>query len=206
MTAAVALGYGGTEGYGFHTLEGLQGHVERRAGGESGVSAVQLLSGAAAAEACSNGTVDADLLARALSRFDLTPEQEEQARRSVNDVFLVDYADGLRAAAVHFDEVISNFGAACRGPDQEMACQTWLQGDPHGHFIFLARQIESMLLSGQPPYPIERTLLTTGILDAAMHSRHDGGLRRETPELAVAYRPADAVPDTGVELPLGVTA
>jgi hypothetical protein len=206
MTGAVALGYGSTEGYGFHTLEGLQCHVERRAGGESGVSAVQALSGPAAAQACNNGIVDPDLLARALSRFDLTPEQEEQARRSVNDVFLVEYTDGLRAAAVHFDEVIGNFGAACRGPDQEMSCQTWLQGDPHGHFIFLNRQIESMLLSGVPPYPIERTLLTTGILDAAMHSRHDSGILRETPELAIGYQPADAVPDTGIELPIGVTA
>jgi len=45
-----------------------------------------------------------------------------------------------------------------------------------------------MVLTGVPPYPAERTLLTTGILDAAMTSRHRGHIRVETPHLDVAYR------------------
>ena len=36
-TAAVQIGYGPFEGYGFHALEGLQCMVERRKGGETGV-------------------------------------------------------------------------------------------------------------------------------------------------------------------------
>jgi len=42
---ALAVGYGGVDAYGFHTLETLQCMVERRAGGERGVASVQMLEG-----------------------------------------------------------------------------------------------------------------------------------------------------------------
>src|SRR5690606_30222779 len=112
------------------------------------------------------------------------------------------YADGLRAAVVNCDEVIANWGIAARGPRTEMQCQIWLQGYPHSHFVFLTRQIESLMLNRTAPYPVERTLLTTGMLDAAMRSRHDGGKLRATPELAISYQAVDRVPDTGVYAPL----
>ena len=48
-----------------------------------------------------------------------------------------------------------------------------------------------MIHNGQPAYPVERTLLTTGVLDSVMHSLADEGKRRETPELGVQYKPAD---------------
>jgi len=50
------------------------------------------------------------------------------------------------------------------------------------------------VLSGKPPYPAERTLLTTGILDALMSSRHGGNVRVETPHLDVAYRSYESLP------------
>src|SRR5690606_27211192 len=42
---AVQIGYGGLDAYGFHTLEAMQCMLERRAGGETGVAAVELLEG-----------------------------------------------------------------------------------------------------------------------------------------------------------------
>jgi hypothetical protein len=202
MDEIVVAGYGPTEIYGFHNLEGLQVFAERRRGGETGVSAVRAISGEEAVRAIEEGTVNADLIDRALGTLDIDDADRERAKQSAKDVFLVDYEDGLRAAVVNFDEVVANWGIAACGPQHEMACRVWLQGKPYGHFIFMVRQIESMLLNGTAPYPVERTLLTSGMLDAAMRSRHDGGERRPTPELAIAYQPVDRVPDTGISLPI----
>jgi hypothetical protein len=44
-----------------------------------------------------------------------------------------------------------------------------------------------MIGSGRAPYPIERTLLTSGMTLKAVESLHGGGVKLETPELAVAY-------------------
>ena len=47
LGAAIGIGHGGIESYGFHALETLQCMIERRIGGESGVVAVQCLEGEA---------------------------------------------------------------------------------------------------------------------------------------------------------------
>ena len=48
-----------------------------------------------------------------------------------------------------------------------------------------------MFHTGQPAYPVERTLLTTGILDRVMQSIYQGGITLKTPELDLCYQPAD---------------
>jgi hypothetical protein len=59
------------------------------------------------------------------------------------------------------------------------------------HFSFLCNHIETMFRSGQPSYPVERTLLVTGMLDALHDSRAAGGKRIETPHLSqLKYTPA----------------
>ncbi|WP_163541824.1 hypothetical protein [Occultella kanbiaonis] len=202
MTDAVGVCYGSTEAYGFHSLEGIQVFAERRAGGESGVRSVRTLTGAAAASALTDGTVDAELFERALATLQVDPRSAEEARRAPQAVFLIEYLDGLRAASVNCQDAVAGFATAARGPADEAAAQLWLQDGPeYGHFIFLVRQIESMMLARRTPYPVERTLLTTGILAAAMRSLR-GGARLDTPELAISYQPTAHVPDTGVQLPV----
>ena len=80
-------------------------------------------------------------------------------------------------------------------------CQFYLQQpDPFAHFAQLTRAIDSLVNTGHAPYPVERTLLTTGVLDAAMNSRHEKGKRLETPHLEIAYKPTEWAPAKG-EIP-----
>ena len=57
------------------------------------------------------------------------------------------------------------------------------------NFSHLGHVLELFFQRGKPLYPVERTLLVTGVLDAAMTSRFERGRRIETPHLDVAYAP-----------------
>ncbi len=195
LTEVLAVGYGGVEAYGFHALETLQCMAERRKGGETGVKAVQGLTGDAVWRAGATGRWSWDLLRAALSRADkgdLSALSEAEIRKRVTepDVFLVEYRDGVRGTVLMLPGLTEDFLFAGRvkGVERPLSTLFWLQpGKPFAHFGRLCQAIDGMFVSGKPAYPVERTLLTTGILDRAMHSRARTGARLETPELAISY-------------------
>ena len=208
LTDAVALGYGPLEGYGFHMLEGLQCMVERRKGGETGVKAVTALSGEAMWQACDRGEFSKALLEETIRRAPAYAKGDyREITRKTKDagVWLIEYRDGFKAAAAILNGFLyeGDGGAFCfagqvKGEAVPRSCQFYLQQpDPFAHFIGLVKAFETMVTTGHPPYPVERTLLTTGILDAIMTSRHAGGKRVETPHLNVAYQPTDWPHSTG---------
>ena len=47
--------------------------------------------------------------------------------------------------------------------------------------------VEQMFLTGQAAYPVERTLLTSGLTAAGVDSLHEGQVHLETPHLDVTY-------------------
>lgn len=208
LTDAVALGYGPFEGYGFHMLEGLQCMVERRKGGETGVKAVTALSGDAMWQACDRGEFSKAVLEETIRRAPAHAKGDyrDQTRKDKDaGVWLIEYRDGFKAAAAILNGFLyeGDGGAFCfagriKGEKAPRSCHFYLQQpDPFAHFAELVKTIEKMITTGHPPYPVERTLLTTGILDAVMTSRHAGGKRIETPHLNVAYQPTNWPHATG---------
>ena len=200
MTEAVVVGSGSPEAYEFHALEGLQCMAERRHGGETGVVSVEDMAPAELTRAAAIGRWSADLEVAALIAAGFEGHRLYRARATLSHAFLIEYADGLRATVLWFDADVG-FAFAGRGAGEAIACRFALQmGRPFGHFALLARQIETLILTGRAPYPVQRTLLTTGVLDAAMRGRGLGGCRLPTPELAIAYAPAADVPDMATHL------
>jgi hypothetical protein len=51
----------------------------------------------------------------------------------------------------------------------------------------LVSKIEEMIMTGRAPYPVERTQLVSGILEACLTSKVMGQQRLETATLAVNY-------------------
>jgi hypothetical protein len=202
ISGAVQIGYGPFEGYTFHALEGLQCMVERRKGGETGVKAVTCLQGDTMWQALDRGDWSKELLEAALTRVPAHAKgdyREPMSKDKEAGVVLIEYRDGLRAAVAVMNGWIyeGDGGAFCfacklKGEDQPRSTQFYLQQpDPFGHFAYLLRAIDKMMQTWHASYPVERTLLTTGILDAAMISKAERNRRVETPHLEIAYQPVD---------------
>ena len=192
---ALAIGYSGLDVYGFHTLETLQCMLERRRGGESGVVAVTCLEGEAVWQAAEDGLWSRDLADAALATIADKPSGPITDHCPNPAIFLVDYADGTRGAVLMLTGYLETFAYAARIDGDVVATEFHLQGGwPYGHFSYLSLNIEEMFVSGQPSYPVERTLLTTGVLEAALESRYRGHIRVETPHLDIVYASYTTLP------------
>jgi hypothetical protein len=203
---ALVAGYGPIEVYGFHALETLQTMLERRKGGESGVKAVTCLTGKDVWKAGDAGRWSWDLLEAALSRSETVNPGD--IRDNVGSMkvygynqtpalaFLIEYRDGTRGTVLLLNGHVLDFtfAAKLRDEGKPASCLFRLPPPPGARFFdALNSNIEKFLETGKAPYPVERTLLTTGILDAAMTSHHQRGARIETNELDVRYSaPADS--------------
>ncbi len=198
IEAALAVGYGGIEAYGYHTLETLQCMIERREGGESGVAAVQCLEGDEVWRARDRGEFDGDLAEAACATVGTRRDGTMEDVCKTPAVFLIDHVDGLRTAALMLNGYLNDWAYAARiGGDGGgiAACEFFLQPDgPGASFGYLSRNIQTFFATGQSPYRPERTLLTTGVIDAAMNSRYEGHERLETPWLNIAYPSYDRMP------------
>lgn len=188
---AMLVGYGDLEAYGFHGLEALQCVLERRRGGETGVAAVTALSGDQIWQAEKENLWDRRLLQSAMATFDGSSERlEERLNRKKSVFYMIEYRDGLRATMAMLNGVSNQYALACHLRDQALPFACWFRLEekhPFGHFEHLLRGVEHMIHTHHAAYPVERTLLTTGVLHKAMNSMHQGGARLETPELNFCY-------------------
>jgi hypothetical protein len=202
---ALVASRGELEIYGIHSLEALQCMVERRTKGQQGVKAVTCLEGDAVWKAGDEGVWSWELLEHALGRspslnvgdvrdncrqFAPPPGRPTFLRGPI--AFVVEYRDGLRATVLvlngHVDD--TTFAARLAGEKKPVSTLFYLPPPPGAAFLqALTIRIEDFLATGRTPYPIERTLLTGGILDAILESRIRDHRRLETPDLDVSYDP-----------------
>ena len=187
----VAVAYGPLDAYGFHALEMVQCLAERRKGGETGVKQVRTLEGGAVWEAGKSGVFDRKLLDDALTRLmdrPLPPRKpiEELSRRPV--LYAIEYTDGLKANVVFPGGPVNEFTVAWRYADgrTQSTCFHTQEGRPFMHFTYLLKGAEQMIRTGKPTWPVERTLLTSGMLDAALLAKHRGDAV-STPYLNIKY-------------------
>lgn len=194
LTEIVAITYHTTDAYGFHALEFIQALAEQRGGGETGIRSVRSLSGDQVWRAFDEGTTfDRELFDAAWGRQTNPRELDATGRSAVARprLFISDHTDGLRVHLFELNGAASEWSAAWRSGDADQPIQSslfWVQeGRPGMHFTWLLNGVENMFLTGQPSWPAERTLMTSGTLDALLISLKDGGKPLDTPQLSFPY-------------------
>ncbi len=188
---AVVCFYADLEIYGLHALEVLQCLLERRSGGETGVKCIRTLRGNAVWEAWDRGDWSKELAETALRRS--ATRDYGKPRDHVADpvAILVEYLDGTRGTLLHLPGYVADLTAAVRlkGDPKPQSTLFLLPAPPGARFFDpLTYWIEQFLETGQTPYPVERTLLTSTMLDFAMRSAAEGNKLMTDPALKVAYQ------------------
>jgi hypothetical protein len=206
LKESVCVCYGGVDSYDFHGLETAQCMSERRKGGEVGIRSVHALRGEPMWEylAGPDRKNTSRLFEAALTRSHTLPVKEgyvedpisvDWARRVLPDTlgYFIEHRDGFRTAM--FLANIQDFNyAGLRGDNDDIiSCQMYLPMPGHSattadFFHPLVRHIETLVLENRAPYPVERTLLTSGMTLAAVDSIHQGYKAIDTPEMDVAYQ------------------
>jgi len=196
MEEAISIHAGGVESYDFHALEILQSMVEFRRGGETGVRSVEFLTGDALFDAGRKGRwslrlAEAAMAAELGKNADnlLQPPRE----RATPHGLLITYRDGFRATMLKIgaSSVRWNFAVKYANDDRLHATRYYV--GPYGNrclFMALSHAIQDHFANRRSPYPVERTLLTTGLTDAVMRSRAAGS-SIDTPHLNITYAARD---------------
>jgi hypothetical protein len=203
---AVMVGEGGSDAMDYHALEAMQCMLERRKGGETGVKAVQMITGDAVWKAGEDGRYSKALLTSALSRSDTPLGLTVQDGRTQDLVgngelpklvkepaaYFIEYRDGLKATLLMLNGAIKdyNFAARVKGLGiQATSTQFFLSPVPNVTYSApLMSKAEQMFATGVAPYPVERTLIVSGILESCLTSKVQDQKRLETPYLGVTYR------------------
>ncbi len=199
------------DGGDFHAYETVQAMVERRAGGEGGVRWIKAYRGEEFWQAHHDRQWSHKLFNACLCRsHNLNP-----GRPGFNDIFpTIDamrglmtnpwayqyqHLDGLLCTVIAGNGLVGdfNFAAQLRDTDEPLSTNMYLAAPPTksmaSFFSPLVNNMEQMFLTGRATYPVERTLLTTGLTASGLDSRFQGDQQLDTPHLNIAYEaPAES--------------
>jgi hypothetical protein len=206
LKESVAIGYGGVDSYDFHGLETAQCMSERRVGGEVGIKSVLACRSERVCDMLDDRPATRRLVFAALSRshtcastrlgytFWMPDMQWLRHHQDRLVGYFIEHRDGFRTSMLLLNGLVSDFTyAGLMGPSGQIAsCQMYLSMPPRyatlaDFFNPLVNNIEQMIQSGAAPYPVERTLLTSGMTMACVESLHRGQVVVQTPQMAVRY-------------------
>jgi hypothetical protein len=106
--------------------------------------------------------------------------------------YFIEHNDGLQTTLLMLTGAIKDFCFAAQLKDEPdpVSTQFFLTPTPNVTYsACLVAKIDEMIMTGQAPFPAERTLLVSGVLESCLTSRLQGHQRLETPHLQVAYQP-----------------
>ncbi len=187
----LAVSYHTLDAYGFHALEMMQCLAERRVGGETGIRQVQCLENDAVWAAGERGVYSDELMKEAFTRLERPPKGDWKAQVKNPVLWVIDYDDGFRARVLTLNNVVGEWAVAWRerGVTKPVSTCFWTQeARPFMHFAHLLEGVNQMFQTGKPAWPAERTLMTSGLLDALLQSKKQGGKILATNHLRFAYR------------------
>jgi hypothetical protein len=195
MEEAVSIHGGPLESYDFHGLEVLQSIVKSRKGGESGISKVEFLDGNAVWRAARAGRWPR-ALAEAAMDAELGKDRPplERIPNGRHHALLLTYKDGLKATMLKIGYSSMRWNFACRlKGNPKIQATSFYVGPWRNRCLFkaLSHAIQHHFIHGRAPYPAERTLLVTGILEAAMRAHARQGTAIKTPHLGFGYEATD---------------
>jgi hypothetical protein len=107
--------------------------------------------------------------------------------------YFIEHRDGFRTTLFMANIHDFNYAGLRRDTGEIISCQMYLpmpgfSATTADFFHPLVRHIETMVLENRAPYPVERTLLTSGMTMAAVESIHKGYALVNTPEMDVVYK------------------
>ncbi len=189
LDEALTVGFGLTDAYGFHTVEALQAIVEKRAGAEAGVESVRSFRGGKVWELRDQGVWSQDLFEAALARTATRVAGRPEDLVEEPLLFLIQYRDGLKGRIFMGNGLLQSwvFAASQKASDKILSTECRIQFHLHNHWGFMVRNFENLVVDRVLPNPVERTLLTTGILAFAMDSLYENSRLIQTPQLDIAY-------------------
>lgn len=204
LKESVCVAYGGVDSYDIHALETAQCMSERRRGGEVGAKSVRALKGPSVWEVLdrSDREITRKLVTSALTRshnlpvdggFPTGPVTYEWAKKTFPDptAYFIEHLDGFRTTMILTRIQDFNYAGYLASGDV-ISCQMYLPMPTHGSttadfFNPLTRHIEDLVINNKANYPVERTLLCSGMVIAGVNSLHKGQKKIDTPHLNVRY-------------------
>jgi len=104
--------------------------------------------------------------------------------------YRIEYIDGMKATMLLMNGLVGDFTVAARIKERAAPLSTLFYLPPVPNVAYSAElmaKAEATFMAGKSPCPIERTLLTTGLVEACVQSVGKGQTRIETPHLAIEY-------------------